>query len=105
MIEKGSVPEPPRIGIYTQDVTAEMAQQYDLPEGVYVVQVGEGSPAAAAGIQRGDVIIAINGQEPLTPSAINAVKNTLQAGDTMTLTIIRDGEKLEIPVVLAEATT
>ncbi|MCD8498444.1 MAG: trypsin-like peptidase domain-containing protein [Clostridiales bacterium] len=105
LIEKGSVPEPPRIGIYTQDVTAEMAQQYDLPEGVYVVQVGEGSPAAAAGIQRGDVIIAINGQETLTTSAINAVKNTLQAGDTMTLTIIRDGEKLEIPVVLAEATT
>ncbi|MDD2458919.1 MAG: trypsin-like peptidase domain-containing protein, partial [Eubacteriales bacterium] len=32
LIEKGSVPEPPRIGIYTQDVTAEMAQQYDLPE-------------------------------------------------------------------------
>jgi len=105
LIEKGSVPEPPRIGIYTQDVTAEMAQQYDLPEGVYVVQVGEGSPAAAAGIQRGDVIIAINGQETLTTSAINAVKNSLQAGDTMNLTIIRDGEKLEIPVVLAEATT
>ncbi len=105
LIEKGSVPEPPRIGIYTQDVTAEMAQQYDLPEGVYVVQVGEGSPAAAAGIQRGDVIIAINGQETLTTSAINAVKNTIQAGDTMNLTIIRDGEKLEIPVVLAEATT
>lgn len=105
LIERGSVPEAPRIGIYTQDVSAEMAQQYDLPEGVYVVQVGEGSPAAAAGIQRGDVIIAINGQETLTTAAINAVKNTLQAGDTMNLTIIRDGEKLEIPVVLAEATT
>jgi serine protease Do len=105
LIERGSVPEAPRIGIYTQDVSAEMAQQYDLPEGVYVVQVGEGSPAAAAGIQRGDVIIAINGQETLTTAAINAVKNTLQAGDTMTLTIIRDGEKMEIPVILAEATT
>ncbi|NCC75738.1 MAG: trypsin-like serine protease [Clostridia bacterium] len=105
LIEKGSVPEAPRIGIYTQDVTAEQAQQYDLPEGVYVVQVGEGSPAAVAGIQRGDVIVAINGQETLTTAAINAVKNTLQAGDTMTLTIIRDGKKMDVPVVLAEATT
>lgn len=105
LIEKGSVPEPPRIGIYTQDVTAELAQQYDLPEGVYVVQVGEGSPAAQAGIQRGDIIIAINGKKTLTTSAINAVKNTLQAGDTMIMTIIRDGKKLDIPVVLAEAST
>jgi len=105
LIEKGSVPQPPRIGIYTQDVSADMAKQYDLPEGVYVVQVSQGSPAEAAGIQRGDVIIAINGKETLTTAAVNAVKNTLQAGDTMTLTLVRDGKKIEVPVVLAEATT
>lgn len=105
LIEKGSVPQPPRIGIYTQDVSADMAKQYDLPEGVYVVQVSQGSPAEAAGIQRGDVILAINGKETLTTAAVNAVKNTLQAGDTMTLTLVRDGKKIEVPVVLAEATT
>ncbi|MDE6102412.1 MAG: trypsin-like peptidase domain-containing protein, partial [Ruminococcus sp.] len=51
----------PQIGITTVDVTESVSRYYDIPLGVYVQSVQEGSAAALAGIQKGDVIIDIEG--------------------------------------------
>jgi serine protease Do len=100
LIQTGSTITPPQIGISIQDITAEMATQYNLPVGVYVAIVQDGSPAQKAGLQQGDVIIAVNGQETLTTESINAIKNKLAVGDTLTLTVVRQSKNIDIKVVL-----
>ncbi len=103
LIQNGSTLGKPRIGLYTQDITEEMSVQYDLPVGVYIAQVEPGSPADLAKLQRGDVIIAMDGQETLTTESINQVKNQMKPGDTIELTLVRDGQQLTVMVTLGEA--
>lgn len=103
LIQNGSVPGKPRIGLYTQDITEALSAQYNLPVGVYVAQVEPGSPADKALIMQGDVIIAINGQEALTTEAINQIKNRLSPGDEIELTLIRNGQQKTVSVILGEA--
>ena len=102
LIRNGSVVGPPRIGVYTQDIDDQMAAQYNLPVGVYIAQVEPGSPAEDAGLAKGDVIIATNGQETLTTDAINQIKNKMSPGDQIELTVVRNGEQIKVTVVLGE---
>lgn len=102
LIQNGSVIGRPRIGLYTQDLDEQMADQYNLPVGVYVAQVEPGSPADDAGLLQGDVIIATNGEETLTTDAINRIKNNLSPGDRIELTLVRDGQTLQVTVILGE---
>lgn len=51
-------------------MTHEIEENYDLPRGVYIKSVEMDSPALAAGLQNGDVIISINGQEMLTVASV-----------------------------------
>ena len=59
IIEKGYISKP-YVGISVMDVSAE-TQQYGIPAGAAVQSVTEGSPADQAGLQKGDVITAVNG--------------------------------------------
>lgn len=53
----------PYIGVYATAVTASLKEEQGMPEGVYVVDVDPDSPAMAAGIQSGDIICEVNGEE------------------------------------------
>ena len=77
-------------------------EAYSLPDGLYVTDVSEGSDAKTKGVQAGDVITAVNGTPVTTTAEISDIKNALEVGDTMILTIWRDGETLEIPVLLVD---
>jgi predicted metalloprotease with PDZ domain len=70
--------------------------------GLIVVQVAAGSPAEAAGIQVGDLIQTVNGEEVLTQEGFVEQIRLFEPGDTLTLTIYRldDDETLEIEVLL-----
>jgi len=70
--------------------------------GVYVAEVLEGSTAEFAGIQVGDVIIGIEDQPVTTADELNEIKNQYKAGDEITLTITRNGEDIEIKIILQE---
>ena len=65
----------PYIGITGRDLSKELAEKNNLPEGVYVVGVEEFSAAEKAGIQPGDVIIRVNGEEVKTMNKLNEIKN------------------------------
>ncbi|MCC8135621.1 MAG: trypsin-like peptidase domain-containing protein, partial [Ruminococcus sp.] len=93
----------PQIGISTRDVSEIVSRYYNIPMGVYVASVTEGSTAEFAGIEVGDVIIAIEGQAVTTSEELNEIKNEYSAGDEITLTITRDGEDIDITLVLQEA--
>lgn len=80
-----------------------MVATYETEDGgtvVAVVEVNAGSSAEEAGVLAGDVILAVNGQTIADTADLMAVRRGCAIGDTMTLTILRDGETLDIPVVL-----
>lgn len=92
----------PYIGIGTADVNEQAASYYRLPVGVYVKSVSDFSPAQKADIKIGDVITKINDAAISTTSELNQEKNKYSIGDTITLTIIRNGEEVLKQVVLEE---
>ena len=81
---------------------AAAAEYYDLPQGLYVESVAEGSDAEKQGIQPGDIVTAVNGQTVSTTFEVNAIKEAFSVGDTMTLTIYRDGETFDVTVTLMD---
>ena len=104
IIEKGYFSRP-YLGISWQSITPRIAAVYRLPAeyGVYITQVAEDSPASQAGLQPGDIITGVG---ETTLDATHAYVNTLfqySAGDTVTLTVIRDNQPLQVEVTLGEA--
>ena len=93
----------PYIGIGGIDVTAEIAKQNNLVEGVYVKSIDDFSAAQKAGMKIGDVIIAIDGTLVKTMNELNNIKNTHSVGDTISLTINRNGEEINLDLILGEA--
>jgi S1-C subfamily serine protease len=71
-------------------------------DGVVIAEVVVDSPAEAAGLQAGDVVTAVNGEELGNGSLADSVE-ALQPGDVLTLTIERDGESQDIDVTLGTA--
>lgn len=92
----------PKIGITTRDITAQMAEYYDLTEGIYVLQVESGSAADKAGLKREDIIVAVNGKPVTTTTALTDLKDTLKPGDIMSMTIVRNKKEMTITVILDE---
>ena len=92
----------PYIGITGRDIDSQTASKYKLVEGIYVVSVEEYSSAEKAEIKTGDVIIKADGKEVKTMNELNTIKNSHQIGDTMTITINRNGEEKEIEIKLSE---
>jgi serine protease Do len=82
----------PYMGILGSTVTDRIAEQYELPKGVYVKEVTIDSPAMDAGIQSGDVIIGVNGQEIMSVSTFNSVLFTLEPSETYKVDIMREGK-------------
>lgn len=77
------------LGISCQNVSSDISEMYNIPQGVYVLSTNEGSAAENAGLQKGDIITAFDG---VAISDYNELKNTLQyyqAGETVELTIQR----------------
>lgn len=104
LINYGYVTGRPQLGITCQDVSEAVSQAYHIPVGAYIISVTEGGAADAAGLQPADVITAIQDQKISTTEELNAVKNEYNAGDTITLTIVRSGEEMKVDVTLEEVT-
>jgi S1-C subfamily serine protease len=88
-----------------------------VQQGILIERVVPGGPAAQAGIRGGtrsvlaglqelrvggDVLVAVNGKEITSQMDLNLLLNRAWPGDTMTLTIYRDGKKMDVPVKLGD---
>jgi len=82
---------PTVLGMDVRPITPEVARQLNLRtnEGVIVARVDEGSPAAEAGIQRGDVIREINRQKIRTPGDYERITRDAKDGDRLTVLLQR----------------
>ena len=102
LINRGYVTGRPMIGITGKNITEEISAARGLPVGVYVKDVSAGSAADLAGIQAGDVIIAVNGQTITTYEELNEIKDQFKAGDQITLTVTRAGKDIDFTLTLQE---
>lgn len=92
----------PYIGISGRDLDEETAKANNLVVGVYVLDVEEFSAAEKAGLKIGDVVTAIDNKKITTMDELNEIKNSHAIGDTITLTIYRDGNEKQISITLQE---
>lgn len=92
----------PYIGITGINLDEQTAKKYKLEVGVYIKSVEDFSPAEKAGLKAGDVIIKADGKSITTMDELNEIKNSHQIGDTMTLTVNRNGSDKNISVTLEE---
>ena len=100
IIEKGYISKP-YIGVSVTDVSKE-TQMYGLPAGAAVQNVTEGSPAAAAGLQAGDIITEVDGQTVSGSSGLVDIIGASHVGKVLNLRVYRQGTYLQISVTVGE---
>ena len=81
------------MGIQGRDLSAYDASSFNMPQGVYLLAVVDGGPAAQAGLQSGDIITALDGSQISSMNEIKAALAKKNPGDTMTVTISRSDER------------
>ena len=100
LIETGKVTPDPVIGI-SVDIFAREAEPGI--SGLEIVEVVEGSGAAEAGLQVGDYILRVNGEEVRVSDDVIRQRRGLRAGDGMGMTVWRAGEIFDVTVILQNA--
>lgn len=81
---------------YTSDILNRMG----FPSGVVVYSVTPESPAEEAGVQQNDIITKINGTEVTSYAQMISEKNKYSAGETITITVYRNGNTIDLSVTL-----
>ena len=104
LITKGYVSGKAYMGIEADTLPASVNQYYGLPAGAYVVSVEPGSAADRAGLEEGDIIIAIGDTRISSSEELISVKKAYRAGDTTTITVSRDRGDTVLEITFDEAT-
>ena len=105
LMENGYVAGRPAIGISYDTLPLAFRIYYNLPEGVYISAVYDGSDAQAKGVTAGDIITAVNGTRVTSIGELNRVKNQFTAGDSITLTLYNGGSYRDVEVTLIDQAT
>jgi serine protease Do/serine protease DegQ len=97
-VKRGSV------GISLQDLNPDLAQAFNLEikQGAVIVSVAPQSPADKAGLQPGDVVVAVNGKPVTAAADIRNNVGLLRVGEKVTLTTMRNGERGDVTLVLGD---
>ena len=94
----------PYIGVTVSDVSSE-SQSYGLPQGAAVRSVTENGPAAEAGLQENDIITTVNGETITGSNDLVKLVTSSSAGDTLELTVYRQGQTLTLTLTVGEQKT
>jgi Do/DeqQ family serine protease len=103
LIEHGQV-QRGKIGVTIQPVTSDIASSLGLSEvrGALVNSVEAGSPADKAGVRRGDVITAVNGESIRSGNDLRNEVSQLRPGTTTKLSVVREGKEQTLSVTVGE---
>lgn len=95
-----------RLGVVVQDLTPDLAQalQIDTARGAIVSQVDPNSPAEDAGIQVGDVIVAVDGIPVEKSTDLRNRVGLMQPGRTLAITALRNGQEVELSATIGMPT-
>jgi S1-C subfamily serine protease len=91
------------LGVVPAPVTPQLNQQLELgvDEGVLVLSVAPKSPAASAGLRRGDVIVSLEGEPIKTVEDLYAALRKYKPGDTVSVAVVRHGKRRTLAVTVA----
>ncbi len=91
-----------RLGARGQDLTERLAQAFGIAHkaGFVITQIESGSPAAKAGLAIGDIVIAANGRPIRSARDVHNLVGLQRLGQTIELELYRDGEILQLPVLI-----
>lgn len=107
LIETGTA-ERAYVGVYTVQITPEIAKAYNLPvsAGEYLYSsssysaIVKDSPAAKAGLRDKDIVTAVNGVKIGSSGTLSSLIGEYKPGDTVQLTVIREGNEIAVNVTL-----
>lgn len=93
------------LGVSLQELDDALRSAFDLPDGqggVLVSEVVEDSPAEAAGLQRGDIILRVDGEAVSRTRELSRAIRDREPGDEVAVEILRKGDRKEVAVELGE---
>lgn len=102
LVNVGYVSGMASFGITANTVDSATASYYNMAEGAYVLTVNEGSCSEKAGLKVGDIITAIDGTAITSSSELVNAKKNYRAGDTVTVTVYRTGEYIDLELTFDE---
>jgi serine protease Do len=90
------------LGVTIQELTPALVRSLGLPDGrgALVAEVTEGSPAAAAGIKQGDVIVSVGGRTVTRSADLPPVVANLEPGRAATISVIREGKTMPLSATI-----
>lgn len=94
----------PYLGVSYKMISKDIAILNNLPEGAYVQNVVNGSPAGKAGVQDGDIIIKIDGQRIDVNNQLSSIIAKNKVGDKIKISIYRGSETIDVEAILESAT-
>jgi serine protease Do len=95
------------LGIHPEDVSEALAKQFGLSQatGCLVGSVQADTPASHAGLERGDIILKVNGQAVSSANDLTLMISSMAPGSTVNLTVWRDNRTQDMKVTLTELPT
>jgi serine protease Do len=88
------------LGVSIREINEQLAKQYDMEEGLYIIEVTEFSPAEKAGLKSGDLIVKFDGQRIKTFDELRAIRDTKKEGDVVKVEAIRNGQTKSFDIQL-----
>ena len=92
----------PYLGVRYQLINQRNALMNEVPQGAYIIDVVEGSPAASAGLREGDIVTEIDGQKITEDLELGQIISGKRVGDNITLKVYRDGQTTDMTANLSE---
>lgn len=93
------------LGVQISNITPDIAKMYGLDntsEGVFIREVVKNSPAEAAGLQAGDIVLEVSGKKVRNATELSTLIGSSDPRTTVNLKVLRDGKEREFKVQLAE---
>lgn len=103
LVERGSVTRA-YLGVAIQPVDNDLSKDFNVPvgKGAVVTQVMPDSPAAAAKLEPGDLVLKLNGKDVHGPRDLQGIVERLKVGNSYPMQIVRDGKEMTVNVQMKE---
>lgn len=90
------------LGVVLQGLSEQLAEYFEVEDGVLISEVEEDSPADKAGLKAGDIIVAINGKDISSPSQVSSMIRKYEEGEKVEIDVIRKGSDMQFTAEIAE---
>ena len=102
LIAQGYVSGRPTLGVLGESLPLFYQHYYRLPAGLYITEVKPGSAAEKCGMEKGDILISVNESRITDFESLQTAILGYEVGDTVTVTVYREGQTATAQVVLTE---